>query len=108
MITWSVCSGSTDARSRAAAIAIPPRSVASSDDRPPPSLPIGVRALLRITVVDMSARSQLLGDLEVCLGAGSDLFDGDAVLELDEGHPLGAVEVEHGEVGDQAVDDALA
>ena len=30
---------------------VPPRSVASSDDRPPPSFPKGVRAVPRITVL---------------------------------------------------------
>ena len=48
--TWS---GATPARSRAALIAIPPSSVAWSEERPPPSLPTGVRAVPRITVLDM-------------------------------------------------------
>src|SRR5581483_7327219 len=46
--TWS---GDTSARSSAALIAVPPSSVASSEDRPPPSLPTGVRADDRITVL---------------------------------------------------------
>ena len=54
MITWSTCSGSTLARSSAAAIAMPPSSVASTVLRPPPSLPMGVRAALRITVLGMA------------------------------------------------------
>ena len=45
--------GATSARSSAALIAVPPSSVASSDARPPPSLPIGVRAEPRITVLGM-------------------------------------------------------
>src|SRR5215216_2375062 len=49
--TCSTCSGPTSARSSAAAIALPPRSVASSGERPPPSLPNGVRAAPRITVL---------------------------------------------------------
>src|ERR1019366_4713799 len=51
--TCSTCSGSTPARSRAALIANPPSSVASSEDRPPPILPMGVRAAPRITVLGM-------------------------------------------------------
>jgi hypothetical protein len=51
--TCSTCSGSTAARSSAALMAMPPSSVASSDDRPPPSLPTGVLAALRMTVLDM-------------------------------------------------------
>ena len=51
--TCSTCSGATSARSSASRIATPPRCVAGSVDRPPPSLPIGVRALLRITVRGM-------------------------------------------------------
>ena len=46
--TWS---GATSARSSAALIAVPPSSVASRLDRPPPSFPIGVRAAERITVL---------------------------------------------------------
>ena len=54
--TWPIttcctCSGSTSARSSAAVMAVPPSSVASRLDRPPPSLPIGVRAADRITVL---------------------------------------------------------
>ena len=54
--TWS---GSTPARSRAALIAIPPSSVAWSEERPPPSLPTGVRAVPRITVLDMREHSSI-------------------------------------------------
>ncbi len=53
MTTCSTCSGSTAARSSAASIAVPPSSVASSVESPPPILPIGVRALPRITVLGM-------------------------------------------------------
>src|SRR4051812_15734797 len=53
MITCWTCSGSTFARSSAAVIAVAPRSVASRVDRPPPSFPIGVRAVPRITVLGM-------------------------------------------------------
>src|SRR5271167_59786 len=57
MTTCSTCSGSTAARSSAAVIAVPPSSTASSEDRPPPILPIGVRAAPRITVLDMDESS---------------------------------------------------
>src|SRR5689334_8488287 len=53
--TWSTWSGLISARSRAAAIALPPRSVASSDFSPPPSFPTGVRAADRITVLGITA-----------------------------------------------------
>src|SRR5690349_13922912 len=43
-------------------MATAPSSVAGSDDRPPPSLPMGVRAALRITVRGMTSR--LDGGLE--------------------------------------------
>src|SRR3954452_6382877 len=55
MTTWSTRSGSTSARSRAALIAGAPSSVASSVDRPPPSFPIGVRAVPRMTVLGIRA-----------------------------------------------------
>ena len=54
MTTCWTCSGSTSARSSAALMAMPPSSVASTDERPPPSLPIGVRAAPRMTVLGMS------------------------------------------------------
>src|SRR2546430_8735132 len=59
MITCCTCSGATSARSSAASIAVAPSSVASIADRPPPNLPIGVRAAPRITVfaMDREARS---------------------------------------------------
>ena len=47
---WT-CSGATSARSRAPAIATPPRSVASSVLSAPPIFPNGVRAVPRITVL---------------------------------------------------------
>ena len=50
MTTCWTCSGATPARSSAALMAIPPRSVAFREASPPPSLPTGVRALPRITV----------------------------------------------------------
>jgi len=53
MTTCSTCSGATSARSSAAAIAMLPSSVASSVASPPPILPIGVRAVPRITVLGM-------------------------------------------------------
>ena len=53
MITCWTSSAATSARSSAALIAMPPSSVASSVDRPPPIFPIGVRALPRMTVVGM-------------------------------------------------------
>src|SRR6185503_15356002 len=52
--TCSTCSGDTSARSSAAAIAVPPRSVASSEASAPPIFPNGVRAAPRITVFGMS------------------------------------------------------
>ena len=56
--TWPIttcctCSGATSARSSAAPMAMPPRSVACSEARPPPILPTGVRALPRMTVRGM-------------------------------------------------------
>jgi hypothetical protein len=56
--TWPIttcctCSGATSARSSAAPMAMPPRSVGCSADRPPPILPTGVRALPRMTVRGM-------------------------------------------------------
>src|SRR5947209_17105251 len=54
MTTCWTSSGATSARSRAALIAVPPSSVASSVDRPPPSFPIGVRAVPRMTVLGIS------------------------------------------------------
>src|ERR671914_1174282 len=55
--TFSTCSGATSARSSAAAMAVPPRSVASSGARPPPILPNGVRAAPRITVLGIECVS---------------------------------------------------
>src|SRR4051795_5001629 len=55
MTTWSTRSGSTSARSSAALIACAPSSVASSVERPPPSFPIGVRAVPRMTVLGIRA-----------------------------------------------------
>src|SRR3954447_23836244 len=57
--TWPIttcwtCSGSTPARSSAALIAIPPSRGAWEDDSPPPSVPTGVRAVPRITVLGMA------------------------------------------------------
>ena len=52
---WT-CSGATSARSSAASMAMPPRSVGCREDRPPPSLPTGVRAVPRITVRGMTLR----------------------------------------------------
>src|SRR3954471_9964507 len=54
MTTWPTCSGATSARSSAAWMAIAPSSVALMDERPPPILPMGVRAEPRITVLGMS------------------------------------------------------
>ena len=48
--TWS---GATSARSSAAAMAVPPSSVASSDASAPPIFPNGVRAAPSITVLGM-------------------------------------------------------
>src|SRR5205814_1363448 len=54
--TCSTRSGSTSARSSAALMACPPSSVASRVDSPPPSLPIGVRAVPRMTVLGLGDR----------------------------------------------------
>src|SRR3954454_16065402 len=54
MTTCWTCSGSTFARSRAALMASPPSSVASTEARAPPILPMGVRAEPRITVLGMA------------------------------------------------------
>ena len=51
--TCSTWSGATSARSSAAAMAVPPRSVASSEASAPPIFPNGVRAAPRITVFGM-------------------------------------------------------
>src|SRR5215208_1505219 len=51
--TCCTCSGSMSARSSAAPIAMPPRSVGCRDAKPPPILPTGVRALPRMTVRGM-------------------------------------------------------
>ncbi len=67
--TCSTCSGSTPERSSAASIACPPRSVASSEERVPPILPKGVRALLRMTVLG-------IGGLSLSIYAGSRLGSG--------------------------------
>src|SRR5215212_9330590 len=53
--TCSTWSGATSARSRAASMALPPRSVASREARPPPSLPKGVRAVPRMAVLGMKS-----------------------------------------------------
>ena len=52
MITCSISAGSSFARSTAARIASPPSVVAESETSAPPSLPNGVRAVLRTTVFD--------------------------------------------------------
>ena len=56
MTTCWTSSGATSARSSAAVMAVAPSSVASMVDRPPPSLPMGVRAAPRITVLGMCLR----------------------------------------------------
>src|SRR6476646_4118637 len=55
MMTCCTSSGPTSARSSAAVMAVAPSSVASSVDRPPPILPMGVRAAPRITVLGIEA-----------------------------------------------------
>ena len=57
MITCCTWSGATSARSSAAVIAVAPSSVASTVDRPPPSLPMGVRAAPRITVLGIARKA---------------------------------------------------
>ena len=54
--TCCTCSGATSARSSAAAMAVPPSSVASSDASAPPIFPNGVRAAPRITVFGMCGK----------------------------------------------------
>src|ERR1700753_549846 len=56
MTTCWTCSGATSARSNAALLACPPSSVASSEASPPPSLPMGVRAAERMTVLGIDWR----------------------------------------------------
>jgi len=53
MITCSICSGATPARSSAALIAMLPGSGAPTDASAPLSLAMGVRASERITVLGM-------------------------------------------------------
>src|SRR5215210_402160 len=106
MITCCTCSGSTAARSSAALIAIPPSSVGWSEDRPPPSLPIGVRAELRITVDGIplslgSGRMRVRATTDAPLDTGADtiavgLFEGEAVAHDVEGGVLQAL-VDSGE-----------
>ena len=50
MTTYSTWSPATPARSSAPLMAWPPRSMADSEDSPPPNLPIGVRAYPTTTV----------------------------------------------------------
>ena len=61
MTTCWTCSGSTAARCSAASIAMAPSSVASSVDRPPPILPMGVRAAPRITVLGIGCKLSWVG-----------------------------------------------
>src|SRR4051812_40102156 len=68
MITCSTWSGETSARSSAHSMTLPPRSVASREDRPPPSLPIGVRAAERMTVLGMPPRVDTIGNLTSPVG----------------------------------------
>src|ERR687893_1534883 len=65
--TCSTCSGATSARSSAAAMAVPPRSVASREARPPPIFPNGVRAAPRITVLGICG-SPLRGSKTISTG----------------------------------------
>src|SRR5215207_849276 len=69
MITCWTSSTATSARSSAALIAMPPSSVASSDASPPPIFPIGVRAVPRIPVLAMSAKSpgSVAGEPRQCI-----------------------------------------
>src|SRR5829696_5486199 len=106
MITCCTCSGSTPARSSAAPIAMPPSSVGSTDESPPPSLPTGVRAALRITVLGMrsslgftpmrtggtTAAPQDTGADTIAIG----LFEGEAIAHDVEGGLLQAL-VDSGE-----------
>src|SRR6476619_7264708 len=80
-------------------MAWPPRSVASSDDNPPPSLPIGVRAEPRITVLGISCMvcamhvsattaDPIATDADtIAIG----IFDGKGVPHDREGAPLAAL-----------------
>src|ERR687895_1193120 len=65
--TCSTCSGATSARSSAATMAVPPRSVASREARPPPIFPNGVRAAPRITVLGICG-SPLRGSKTISTG----------------------------------------
>ncbi len=62
MTTCCTSDGATSARSRAALMAVAPSSVAASDESPPPSFPIGVRAAERMTVLGMGGLSSVAGD----------------------------------------------
>ncbi len=86
MTTWSTCSGSTPARSSAASIASPPSSVASSADRPPPILPIGVRAAAEdhgLGHRNGSLLSRWLG--KACWDSGASGEDRPAIAERADG-----------------------
>ena len=61
MITCWTSSPPTSARSSAALIAMPPSSVASSVESPPPIFPMGVRAEPRMTVLGMERSLQSRG-----------------------------------------------
>src|SRR5436305_148472 len=101
MTTWSTCSGSTLARSSAAVMAVAPRSVASSELRPPPSFPIGVRAVPRMTVLGIGPESMLrllrvLSTTDAPLRTGADtvavgVFDGEDVAHDTSGGELQAL-----------------
>src|ERR1700712_4423373 len=73
--TWSTWSGATSARSSAAVMAAAPRSVASTEDSPPPSLPIGVRAVPRMTVLGMRFSVSGVGSGTAWGGNGNEYVD---------------------------------
>ena len=76
MTCWT-CSAPTPERSSAASIAMPPSSGASSEARAPPILPTGVRAVPRITELDICEAFPLLFPGPAGAGASSTRDDSD-------------------------------
>src|SRR3954447_24923253 len=101
-MTWSTWSGSTAARSIAAWIAVRRSSVASREDRAPPILPMGVRAVERITVSGMAGKGSVRAPVELTATTESPaqtdadtvvvgIFDGEDVAHDTSGGELQAL-----------------
>src|SRR3712207_730161 len=86
--TCSTCSGSTFARSSAHLMAVPPSSVASSEASPPPILPIGVRAVPRITVLGMALQDIALMRISAVADAPAATAADTIVIGLFEGEDV--------------------